>query len=238
MITQEPVAIEPDGRWPRIRSRTLVLAVVVLGLVLGGIRAVPWIMWRSRVDHALEASRSAIAIEDPARDDVLELLGDRERVLGELLRTADHDPNDVRRINAIRTIRALLQRPCPAELRKRCLDQALDLAARAGLSPTLQTELAQAIGDWSPSTGLSAEQRRTILARAKAASEVALPAWAHVLAEIGGREEILFLVGLSNVHDPALLEAIHNSGLIGCRWPGLLPASGSGSMIRSSPGGC
>ena len=224
MTTQEPVSIEPKRRWLRIGLRTLLLAVAVLGLVLGGIKAFPWVMWRHRVDQAVEAARSTIAIEDPPRDVLLDLLSDRERVVGELLRTVDRDPNDVRRINAMRTIRALLKPSCPLALRKRCLDQALELAARGRPSPALENELAQAIGDWVPFTGLDAGQRATILARAKAATEVPLAGWAHVLAEIGGREEILVLVGLGNVHDPALLEAIHNSGLIGCRWPGLLPA--------------
>src|SRR5207253_6749900 len=67
-------------------------------------------------------------------------------------------------------------------------------------------------------------QRGMILARAKGASEALLPAWAHVLAEIGGREEIRFLISLGNVHDSALVDAIHNTQIIGCRWSGLLPA--------------
>jgi hypothetical protein len=224
MIAQETVSIAPKRRWSRFCLRTLLLAVAILGLVFGGMRAVPWVVWRYHIAQALEVARSPIAIQDPPRDEVLYLLSDRESVLGVLLRSVERDPNDVRRINAFRTIRALLKQPCPYSLRKQCLDQVLDLATRARLSSTLEKELAQAIGEWVPSTGLDAGQRRAILAKAKGASEVTLAAWVHVLAEIGGREEILFLIGLGNVHDPALLEAIHNTGLIGCRWPGLLPA--------------
>ena len=174
MTTQEPVSIAPKRRWLRIGLRTLLLAVAVLGLVLGGIKAVPWVMWRHRVDQAIEAARSAIAIEDPPRDELLDLLSDRERVVGELLRTVERDPNDVRRINAMRTIRALLKPSCPLALRKRCLDQALELAARGRPSPALENELARAISDWVSFTGLDAGQRATILARAKAATEVPL----------------------------------------------------------------
>ena len=232
MVAQESISIAPKRRWPRFRLRTLLLAVAVLGLLFGGMTAVPWVVWRYHVAQALEVARVAgpefawsfNAIQAPRRDEFLYLLSDRERVLGELLRSVERDPNDIRRVHAIQTMRALLRQSCPLALRERCLDHALDLATRARLSPTVEKELAGAVADWVSSTGLDARQRATILARAKGASAALLPAWAHVLAEIGGREEIRFLISLGNVHDLALLEAIHNSPLIGCRWPGLLPA--------------
>ena len=235
MVARGSISIAPKRRWPRFRLRTLLLAVAVLGLLLAGmITAIPWVLWRYHVARALETARSAgpefswsfdaVAHSTPRPDEFLYLLSDRERVLGELLRSVEHDPNDIRRVNAIQTMRALLKQSCPLVLRKRCLDQALDLATRAPLSLAVEKELAGAVADWASSTGLGVRQRDTILARAKDASGALLPAWAHVLAEIGGRDEILFLIGLGNVHDPALLDAIHNSPLIGCRWPGLLPA--------------
>jgi hypothetical protein len=210
------------------------LAVAVLGLLFAGmIAAIPRVLWRYHVAQALEAARSAgpefswsfdaVGAPTPRPDEFLYLLSDRERVLGELLRSVERDPNDIRRVHAIQSMRALLKSPSPLALRKRCLDQALDLATRARLSPAVEKELAGAIADWAPSTGLDTRQRRTILARANGASGALLPAWAHVLAEIGGREEILWLISLGNIHDSALLEAIHHSPLVGCRWPGLLP---------------
>jgi hypothetical protein len=213
----------------------LLWAVAILGLLFAGmIAAIPWVLWRYHVAQALETARSAgpefswsfdaVGAPSPRPDEFLYLLSDRERVLGELLRSVERDPNDIRRIHAIETMRALLKQSCPLALRQRCLDQALDLTTRARFSPAVEKELAGAVADWASSTGLDARQRGTILARAKGASGALLPAWAHVLAEIGGREEILFLISLGNVHDPALLDAIHNSPLIGCRWPGLLPA--------------
>jgi hypothetical protein len=189
-------------------------------------------MWRYHVARALEAARSAgpgfawsyAPLQYPRRDEFFYLLSDRDRVLGELLRSVERDPNDMRRVNAIHTMRALLEEPCPLALHQRCVDQAIELAARAQLSPVVDRELGQAVADWASYTGLDARQRGTILAKAKAVSAAMHPAWAHVLAEIGGREEIRFLISLGNVHDPALLNAIHNSHLALCRWPGLLPA--------------
>ncbi|MGC8638973.1 MAG: hypothetical protein ACP5XB_03735 [Isosphaeraceae bacterium] len=210
------------------------MALAFLGLLFAGMfRAIPWVLWRYHVAQALETARSAgpefswpfdACAPTPRADEFLYLLSDRERVLGELLRSMEHDPNDIRRVHAIQTMRALLRQSYPWALRKRCLDQALDLATRARLSPAVEKELAGAVADWVSTTGLDARQRGTILARAKDSSGDLLPAWVHVLAEVGGREEVLFLISLGNVHDPALLDAVHNSPLIGCRWPGLLPA--------------
>ncbi len=232
MVDRGLISKAPGTRLPRFRLGTLLVVVAILGLLFGAMRAIPWAMWRYHVDQAVEAACSAgpdfawslNATQAPRREVFFYFLSDRERVLDALFRSVELDPNDIRRIHALRTMRALLRQPCPLVLRKRRLDQALDLATRARLSPMLEKELADAIAEWTPRAGLDAAQRRAILAKAKSASGALFPAWAHILAEIGGREEIHFLVTLGNVHDRDLLDAIHNSAMSGCRWPGLLPA--------------
>jgi hypothetical protein len=232
MAVQGPNAIAPKRRWLRFRLRTLLLVVAVLGLLFGGLAAVPWVMWRYHVAQALEAARSAGPelswsfgfIGASRRDDFLYLLSDRERVLDSLIQAVEHDPDDPRRIHAVQTMRAILKQPSPSDLRKRCLDRAVDLATRAGTSPAVEKELASAIDDWVSSDGLDSRQRGVILAKAKSSPPALLPAWASVLAEIGGREETVFLVSLGDTHDAALLNAVHNSSLLRSYWPGLLPA--------------
>jgi hypothetical protein len=158
------------------------------------------------------------------RDDLLYLLSDREHALESLLRTLERDPDDGRRVHAVQTMRAILRQPGPFALRRRCLDRAVDLATGAGPSSAVEAELAGAIADWAPSTGLDTRQRSAILARAKTAPPSLLPAWASVLAEIGGREETLLLISLGDTHEAALLNAILSSSLVRSCWPGLLPA--------------
>jgi hypothetical protein len=232
MAVQGSNAIAPGRRWPTFRLRTLLLVMAVLGLIFGGMTAVPWVMWRYHVAQALEAARAAgpelswsfDLIGVPRRDEFLYLLSDRERVLDSLIQAVEHDPDDPRRIHAVQTIRAILKQPGPSESRKRSLDRALDLVTHARLSPAVERELAGAIADWVSSSGLDSRQRRVILAKAKSSSPALLPAWASVLAVIGGREETVFLISLGDTHEAALLNAIHNSPLIRSYWPGLLSA--------------
>src|SRR5262249_28597743 len=152
MVSQGLASMAPKRRWPRFRLRTLLLAVAVLGVLLAGIiAAVPWILWRYRVAQALEIARSggpelswslyAFGVVTAQSDEFLYLLSDRERVLGELLRSVDQDPNDIRRIHAIQTMQALLKLPCPSGLRKRSLGQAIDLATSARLSSAVEAAL-------------------------------------------------------------------------------------------------
>ncbi|WP_145951998.1 hypothetical protein [Paludisphaera borealis] len=61
------------------------------------------------------------------------------------------------------------------------------------------------------------------MTRTKEASPALMPAWARVLASIGGREETLVLIGLGDTHDPALLDSVYNSAMFHSHWPGLLP---------------
>src|ERR1700679_974798 len=125
MADDRPALIANKALWSRYRLRTLLLAVALLGLLFGGMAAVPWIMWRHHLDQALEAVRSAgpdyswshDLTRAGRRDEFLYLLSDRERVLGSLLRTVERDPNDIRRVNAVQTIRAMLTQPCRWELR-------------------------------------------------------------------------------------------------------------------------
>ena len=145
-------------------------------------------------------------------------------MLDSLIQAVEHDPDDSRRIHAVQTIRAILKQPGPSESRKRSLDRALDLVTHARLSPAVETELANSIADWVSSTGLDPRQRGVILVKAKRSPPARLPAWASVLAKIGGREETVFLIGLGDTHDAALLNAVHNSPLVRSYWPGLLPA--------------
>lgn len=225
-------ALAPGRRWPRFRLRTLLLVVAALGLLFGGITAVPWVRWRDHVARALEAARmsgpesswSFDLVGAPRRDEFLYLLSDRERVLGALFQTVESDPDDARRLHAVRTAQAILKQPVPFDLRRRCLDQALDLATRARLSSVVEAELVGAIGNWACSTGLDTRQRRVILDKAISLPPALLPPWAHLLAEIGGREETAVLISLGDTHDAALLNAVHNSALVRSYWPGLLPA--------------
>lgn len=232
MSQQGPPSIAPKWRRPRFRLRTLILAVAALAFLFGAVAAVPWVRWRYRVARALEAARtdgpdlswSFDLAGAPRRDEFLALLSDRDRVLDSLLRDVEHDPDDGRRLHAIRTMRAVLNQTGPTALRKRCLDRALDVASRADLSPVVVSELAGVIAAWASSTGLDTRQRGLILARAKTAPPDTLPAWASVLVAIGGREETLHLIVLGDTRDAALLNAIHNSRLVRSSWPGLLPA--------------
>jgi hypothetical protein len=200
MAVQGPVSIAPKRRWPRFRLRTLLLVVAAFGLLCGAMAAIPWVMWRYRVAQALEAARTAgpefswsfNVIGAARRDEFLYLLSDRERVLETLLQAVEHDPDDQRRVHAVQTVRAILKQPAPTALRRRCLDRSLDLPTQTRLSPAVEAELAGAITDWTSSLGLDARQREAILARAKSAPPDRLPAWASVLAKIGGREEPSF----------------------------------------------
>jgi hypothetical protein len=232
MAAPGPLSVAPKRHWPRFRLRTLLLAVALLGLLFGAMAGVPWVLWRYHVAQAVEAARAAgpesswsfDVTRAPRRDEFLYLLSDRKRVLETLFQAVEHDPDNSRRINAVHTMRTILKQPGPFALRKRYVDRALDLTSRARVSPTVEAELAGAIADWAYSTGLDTRQRGAILARAKSAPPEQLPAWASVLAKIGGREETLFLIGLGDTHDAALLNAVHNSLLVRSRWPGLLPA--------------
>ncbi len=232
MAVQEASAIVAERRWPRFRLRTLLLVVAILGLLFGGMTVVPWVVWRYHVARALEAARSAgpelawssDLIDSPRRDEFLYLLSDRERVLDSLIQAVEHDPDDPRRVHAVQTIRAIHKEPGSSELRKRSLDRAFDVVTHARLSPAVERELAGAIADWVSSEGLDSRQRGFVLARAKSSPPALLPAWASVLAMIGGHEEVLFLISLGDTHDAALLNVLHNSPLIRSYWPGLLPA--------------
>jgi hypothetical protein len=143
MVAQGSFRIATKRRWPRFHLGTLLLAVAVLGPLLAGmITAIPWVLWRYHVAQALETAQSAgpglswsfdaVGAPTPRPDELLYLLSDRERVLGELLRSVERNPNDLRRVNAVQTMRALLKQSCPLVLRKRCLDQALAGHAGAG----------------------------------------------------------------------------------------------------------
>jgi hypothetical protein len=232
MAARGPVSIAPKTPWPRLRLRTLLLAVAVLGSLFGAMAGVPWVMWRYHVAQALEAARatgpesfwSYDVGRAPRKDEFLYLLSDRERVLETLLQAVEHDPDESRRIHAIQTMRAILRQPGLSALQRHCLDWAFDLLTRARLSPAVEAELAGAIADWAVAIGLNTTQRGVILAKARSAPPALLPAWASVLSVIGGREEILFLIGLGDTHNPDLLNAVHNSPLISSRWSGFLPA--------------
>ena len=229
MAAQGTDSNAPRRLWPRLRLRTLLAGVAAVALL---IIVVPWGLWRYRVNRALEAARAAgpemtwsfNPLGAPRREEFLYLLSDRDRVLEELLRTVEDDPDDLRRVHAVRTMQAILRQSCPSAVRRRCLDQTLDLAARGRLSPTVDLELAQAVADWAPVVGLDARQRGAVLAKVKGGRPTPSPAWAGVLARIGGREETLLLIELGDSHNPALLDAVHNSPLMHSLWPGLLPA--------------
>lgn len=233
MAVPSPVSIAPKGRWPKFRLRTLLLAVAVVGLLLAAmIVGVPWVMWRYRVARALEAactsgperSWSFDFVGSPRNDEFLYLLSDRERVLESLLQTVAGDLDDARRIHAVQTMRAILNAPVSSALRRRLLDRVLDLAIGGRLSSTVEAEFVDAVAHWAPSIGLDAEERRAILFSAAHAPPALRPAWARLLAAIGGREETDFLIQLGDTHDAALLNAVHNSSLVRSYWPGLLPA--------------
>jgi hypothetical protein len=224
-------------RRPTFRLRMLLLAVAVLCAAMAGF---PWVMWRYHVDRAFEgacAEGPAISwslgpfqpaplavFQASRRDDLGYLLSDKERVLPALLYAAEHDAEALRRRNAIQTMQAILKQPVPSALRKRCIDRALELATRPGVSAFDESEFALVIADWSSSTWLDARQRSLILERANTAPQAVLPAWVRVLAAIGGHDETLFLVGLGSSHEISLLDAVHNSSLQGSHWLALLPA--------------
>lgn len=228
MVARGCFSIAPRWRWLSSRLRTLLLVVAVIALLLAGMaRGVPWVVWRFQVDRALEATLSAPSLTATVNirsADFSYLMSDRERVLEELILVVEQGPDDLRRVRALRTIVALLGQPCPPALRGPCLDRLLNVAVNDWLYGMAEGELARAVGDVASYRGLTAKQRHAILARVKVVPAAQFASWARVLAEIGGREEILFLSELGDRHDPPLLNAIHNTSLIGCQWPGLLPA--------------
>ena len=215
----------PGARF-RVRTLAAVVAVVAIGLAV-----VPGLVRRYHVNCAVEF----ILTEGPddrqrmdplharRQDALLFLLSDRRRVVEQLLQTVRFSRDDARGINAVRTLRTMCKHRVSFHFRRECIDHLLATATQYKLSVLVQVEVVHAIADVATFTGVDQHERRLILTEGMNAPPLVFPEWARLLLQIGGREELLFGASLSDSHDPAILDVVHNSPLFHSVWPGLLP---------------
>lgn len=212
----------------RFRIRTLLIAVAVLALVLA---IGPRLWWRWKVNSALETTVANgpdfywefDPLASNRKDTYAYLLSDHHRVLNRLMTIAKSDDSYQRRVNALKTIRALSSRAGSFEVRQQLLPQLITLACDSGADSSLVAELAETVGDWIPTTGVATEERTRILREAAAANGQERIAWIDVLDSIGGRREVELLLQFGDSHDKDQLWAVYNSQFRSITWPGMLP---------------
>ena len=212
----------------RFRVRTVLMLVAAIALLL---TASPWLWWRYNVHSALEATLAdgpdvfweVNPLQSGTSDEYAYLQSDHDRVSARLIEIAESDERIDRRINAVKTMRALAALSGSHENRKRLLPQLIELACDSQTPPSLISETAETIADWIPSTGVTAEERGHMRARAISAGGQERIAWIHVLDAIGGREEILLMIEYGDSIEPDQFGAVWNSHFRGVKWSGLLP---------------
>ncbi len=211
----------------RFRVRTLLLAVAASAVLL---TAGPRLWWRFQVNSALERTvatgpdvyRGFKPSSSGRSDDRAYLLSDYERVANRLLEIAQSN-DDLRRANAIKTLRVLSARSGSFDIRKKLLPQLIDLACTEQTPSPLATLIAENIADWIPSTGATMKERGRIRAAAVAASGYERVAWIAVLESIGGRDETVLLLQFADTLDENQFSAIYNSQFRKIIWSGMLP---------------
>src|SRR5262245_17650548 len=218
------------NRFLRFRLRTLLLLLIPMAAGLAfGPKLYRHICWRHHVRLAREAAIetgpdfhwSIDPLRSARKDEYLFLLSDLNRVLDSLFQTVRAEESEQRQQNALQTIRSLLARSGSAEVRQRITRELVVLLGTHPLRPGVEEQLIITLEELVPATGVTAQERQQLLAMVQERSLT--PGWAGLLIEIGGQDELLYVLEHSGTHDAAVLSAIHNSSLVRSRWPGLIP---------------
>lgn len=213
----------------RYRLRTLFVTVTVVAVLLGLIPHY-WRQWR--INAALEATVANGPDQlwgyDPLAseraNDYEVLLSDRDRVLDRLAEIARTDTERRRRANALNAMVDLSEWADSHEARQRILPHLIDFACDPNTPAALGADFAKVIANWTPTTGVTIEQRSRILRTAERSELPARLAWIAVLDAVGGRKETELLLEFGDTHDEDQLWAVHNSVFRSVTWHGMLPA--------------
>lgn len=215
---------------PRGRLHYVWLTLLAVLLVAALTCSASYFWWRYQVNCAVEAALEKGSdqqwtfnpLESERKTDYILLLSDVDRVQDTLLETLATDASAARQINALETMKALLARSGSYKARERSLREILALLTSGRLRGGIKKNVLLTAADWIPSTGVTRQERAELIVMVRKLPELT-PDWAKLLIAIGGRQEVLLVLQHGDTHDDNLRWAIHNSWLIGTRWPGILP---------------
>lgn len=208
------------NRW-QFNIRTLLISIALVAFLFA---IVPPLVWRWKVNSAIEELVTA----GPERYQTFTplLLSDHHRVLNCLLDISQSGDSHLRRVNALKAIRAVAYRKDSLDGRQRLLPKLITLACKTETVPSVSTAAAEIIGDWIAATGATQEERTRIVRRAEFATGHERIAWVKVLDGICGRQEVELLLRFGDSHEDALRLAVCNSQFKQNTWPGMLPQVG------------
>jgi hypothetical protein len=211
---------------PRFRLRTLLGFVTVTAIVCA---YGPRLYRRYQADRAVRLTlEGGVNVDfwslgpgaNAPKEQAAWLADDADRIAHDLLRRVEARPLDR---NARRLLETILDRVDSASLRAESLDRFVNLLGDGSENRAVGDLLLGSISRSFPWPHFDWSSYDKFLAKTRSRMPNLTPAWAKLLADLGGREETEMLLELGGTHDGNLASAIHYYVLTMSCWPGLLP---------------